>query len=429
MQAGAPWWQRYQPASYSIEKTRGGTRGEFVLMLNACNNAGVEVYVDAVINHMAGTGGTGSNGTVFTKYAYPGLYTSADFHTPCAINDYSRVEQVQDCELLGLSDLRISSADVQAKIAAYLTDLVRLGVRGFRIDAAKHMQPVDLNAIVARVNSTATAEGRAVPWWFGEVIDYGGEAVRTSDYFGLGYASGGSADITEFKYRGISDKFLRTGSQKLADLTLFSAAAWGLMPADKAVVFVENHDTQRSGGVWYRDGDVYRLANVWMLAQPYGYPSVMSSYAFDRSSQVGRDAGPPGVGGVTAPVACASRLETAVIGEWVCEHRDPVIRAMVAFRRVVSQSGVNHVWDNGANAVAFSRGDRGFVVLNREAGVLTASVPTGLAAGTYCDLLTGGRSGATCLGARVVIDAAGIAAVSVPANGALVVTSASRLPS
>ena len=47
-----------------------------------------------------------------------------------------------------------------------------------------------------------------------------------------------------------------------------------------AVTLVDNHDTQRDGGLTYRDGDAYRLANVWMLAQPYGYPKIMSSYAF-----------------------------------------------------------------------------------------------------------------------------------------------------
>lgn len=428
LQNGSPWWQRYQPASYSIAKSRSGTRAEFVAMVASCKNAGVDVYVDAVINHMSGVGGTGSNGSAFTKYAYPGLYTNADFHTPCAVSDYQSAANVQDCELVGLSDLKTGDASVQQKIADYLIDLARIGVAGFRIDAAKHMQPVELNAIVARVNSAMIAEGKSAPWFFGEVIDYGGEAVKTTDYFGLGFASGGTSDITEFKYRGISDKFLRTGTQKLADLSAFSAGAWGLMPADKAVVFVENHDTQRDNGVGYRDGDVYRLANVWMLAQPYGYPSVMSSYAFDRSSQVGRDAGPPGVGGVTASVVCAARLETAQIGDWVCEHRDAVIRAMVAFRRFIAAADVNHNWDNGANAVAFSRGDRGFVVINRESGVLTANVPTGLPAGTYCDVLTGGRNGAACTGARVVIEAGGVATVTVASNAAVVLTSGTRLP-
>ena len=38
-----------------------------------------------------------------------------------------------------------------------------------------------------------------------------------------------------------------------------------------------------------------------------------------------------------------------------------------AARRVVAGTDVNHWWDNGANAIAFSRGDKGFVAINREA--------------------------------------------------------------
>ncbi|MEQ1689762.1 MAG: alpha-amylase family protein [Gemmatimonas sp.] len=419
--ASAPWWQRYQPVSYSIDRSRSGTRAEFVSMVAQCRVAGVEIYVDAVINHMTAGSGTGSNGTAYTKYSYPGVYSGADFRAPCSISNYQSAENVQDCELLGLADLRTNVTTVQQKIAEYLIDLARIGVAGFRIDAAKHMQPVELDAIVGIVNRTLTAEGKPAPWFFGEVIDYGGEAVRVADYYGVGYSSGGASDITEFKYRGISDKFLRTGSQKLADLSQFSAASWGLMPSDKAVVFVENHDTQRSDGIGYRDGDVYRLANVWMLAQPYGYPSVMSSYAFDRSSQVGRDAGPPSSGaGVTNAVTCASRLETAVIGQWVCEHRDPVIVRMIAFRRSVAGSDINRLWDNGGNAVAFSRGDKGFVAINRESGSVTATIATGLAAGIYCDMLTGGKAGAVCAGTRITVNATGAAVVTLAANSAVV---------
>ena len=106
-----------------------------------------------------------------------------------------------------------------------------------------------------------------------------------------------------------------------------------------------------------------------MLAQPYGYPSVMSSYAFDRTSSAGDDMGPPSTGGATNDVACAANLEAATIGTWVCEHRDPTILRMVGFRRAVAGTDLSRWWDNGANAIAFSRGDKGFVAISRETGV------------------------------------------------------------
>jgi alpha-amylase len=329
-----------------------------------------------------------------------------------------------------LADLNTGSPAVQQKIADYLLSLARLGVAGFRIDAAKHIQPVELNAIITLVNQTLISEGRALPYYFGEVIDYGGEAVHASDYFGLGYSSGGYADITEFKFHGVGDKFLASAGQYVAQLNpngsagnRFSESAWGLMPSDKAVVFLENHDTQRSSGISYRDGATYRLANVWMLAQPYGYPSVMSSYVFDRTTQAGRDAGPP----VSAP-GCAASLEAAAAGQWVCEHRDTVIANMLAFRRAVAGTSQLNWWDDGANAIAFSRGDKGFVAINHEASTLTHSFATGLAAGKYCDVLAGGIALGVCVGQTVTVDLNGNASISLAANTALVLLKGVSIP-
>lgn len=409
------WSERYQPVSYSLGRSRSGTEAEFVTMVARCRSAGVGILVDAVINHMTNfpSPGVGSNGTAYTKYSYPGLYTPADFHPGCTVSNYQSAENVQDCELFSLPDLNTGLATVRQKIADYLLALARMGVAGFRIDAAKHIQEVELDDILARVNHTLTGEGRPLPYVFLEVSGGSGEALAPRDYFGEGYASGGAADITEFTFTGVGNKFRKLNGEYLAQLNpngsqgnRFSETAWGLMPSDKAVVFLQNHDTQHQCGLGYRDGNTFRVANVWMLAQPYGHPSVLSSFAFDCPG--GNSMGPPSdAGGVTRSVTCAGRLETATIGQWVCEHRDPYLLAMVRFRRVVAGSDLNRWWDNGANAIAFSRGDRGFVAINREDAPVTASIATGLAPGTYCDRLTGGLAGVTCVGTPVVVDAAG----------------------
>lgn len=36
-----PWFVRYQPVSYRLDKSRGGTLGELQDMINRCNKAGV----------------------------------------------------------------------------------------------------------------------------------------------------------------------------------------------------------------------------------------------------------------------------------------------------------------------------------------------------------------------------------------------------
>ena len=423
------WSERYQPVSYSVERSRSGTGAQFADMVSRCKAVGVGIYVDAVINHMTNSPspGTGSNGTAYTKYEYPGLFTRSDFHTPCALNDYQSAANVQDCELFSLPDLNTGSASVRQKIANYLLMLARLGVAGFRIDAAKHIQPVELDAIFALVNTTLASEGRPVPYVFLEVSAGRGEAVQPSDYFGEGYSSAGAADITEFTFVGVGNKFLGVNGEHISQLNpggppgnQFSPQAWGLMPPDKAVVFLQNHDTQHQGGISYRDGAVFRLANVWMLAQPYGYPSILSSFAFNYPS--GNSMGPPSdANGNTNDVTCASSLETATVGQWVCEHRDPSIRAMIAFRRLVAGTDVNRWWDDGANGIAFSRGAKGFVAINRNATALSAVVQTALAAGTYCDRLTGGRGTSGCIGTPVVVTASGTVSLALARNTAVVI--------
>ncbi len=419
------WSERYQPVSYSLAHSRSGTDVEFSNMVNRCKAVGVDIIADAVINHMTNypSPGVGSNGTNYSKYEYPGLYTISDFHAPCSVTNYQDAANVQDCELLSLPDLNTGLASVRQKIAGYLVTLTRLGVAGFRIDAAKHIQQVELDDILQRVNDTLTADGSPLPYVFLEVIGGSGEALSPRDYFGEGYSSGGAADITEFTFVGVGNKFRGLSGEHISQLNpngtpgnQFSETAWGIMPSNKAVVFLQNHDTQHNCGISYRDSNVFRIANVWMLAQPYGYPSILSSYAFNCPS--GNSMGPPSdANGWTTAVSCAASLETATVGQWVCEHRDPSIRNMVGFRHVVAGTDINHWWDNGANAIAFSRGTKGFVAINNGATVLDTTVATAMAPGTYRDLLTSNA---------IVVDSTGAIHLTLSSRSALAIDTATR---
>ncbi|MFN8571402.1 MAG: alpha-amylase family protein [Gemmatimonadaceae bacterium] len=424
------WSERYQPVSYSVERSRSGTGAEFRSMIARCQAVGVGIIVDAVINHMTNfpSPGVGSNGTAYTKYNYPGLYSPSDFHSACAITNYQDAANVQDCELLSLPDLNTGLESVRQKIAAYLISLGRMGVAGFRVDAAKHIQQVDLDNILKLVTETLVAEGKPIPYVFLEVVGGAGEALSPRDYFGEGYSAGGASDITEFTFTGVGNKFRGVGGEHISQLNpngtpgnRFSDVAWGLMPSDKAVVFLQNHDTQHDCGIGYRNGDTFRLANVWMLAQPYGYPSILSSFAFNCPA--GNSQGPPSdADGNTKDLTCATSLETATIGQWVCEHRDPSIRNMVRFRHVVAGTEITNWWDNGSNAIAFSRGDKGFVAINNENSSIATTVTTGLTAGTYCDRITGGLAqGGSCAGTSLSVGADGSIQVTLAPHVAIAI--------
>lgn len=399
---GSQWWTRYQPVSYQLE-SRGGNRAQFADMVNRCNAAGVDIYVDAVINHMANGSGTGTAGSSYGNKTYPN-YSSQDFHGSCIINgsDYSSDRwRVQNCELVGLPDLNTGAQYVQQTLANYLNDLLNLGVKGFRFDASKHMSVQDIQGVLDKVNGS--------PLVFQEVIDQGGEVITASEYTSSGL-------VTEFKYSTKLGDTFRNG--QLAWLSNFGEA-WGFLPSSSAVVFVDNHDNQRGHGgagnvITFEDGRLYDLANVFMLAYPYGYPKVMSSYDYHGDT----DAGGPSV-----PVHNNGNLE-CFGSNWKCEHRWGYIAGGVDFRNNTTGAWtVNNWWDNGNNQIAFSRGNEGFVAINKEDGTLSQTLQTGLAAGTYCNVLKGSLSadGSSCTGESITVNADGTASLTVAAWDAIAI--------
>src|SRR5258706_12185477 len=162
-----------------------------------------------------------------------------------------------------LADLDTGAAHVRETLSAYLIALIEMCVQGFRIDAAKHIQPADLEAITKAVRD-ATPSFPA-PYFFFEVVYNDGEIVKPSDYFEVARASTVAVDITEFKAGSVGDIFLNRGGAKLFTLKDFGSSAWGMIPSDRALAFTTNHDTQRATAIYYADAPYFALANVFLL--------------------------------------------------------------------------------------------------------------------------------------------------------------------
>lgn len=376
---GGQWYVAYQPVSYQVSSNKG-TRDQFRDMVRDCHDAGVKVIADAVINHMAEGSGTGWAGSAYSARDFPGTYAPWDFHDQCDIRDSDYTNdawRVRNCDLVRLPDLRTESGPVRGRLTAYLNDLLSLGVDGFRVDGAKHVTPDDINALKQGLSRPA--------YLVQEVIQGDGQPIQPDQYTWVG-------EVHEFRYGRDLKRVFNT--EKLAYLNNFGEG-WGYLNGTVAVPFVDNHDTQRNGSTLsYRDGARYTLANVFMLAWPYGSPSVMSGFEFSSNDQ----GAPQDGGGRITDVTCFN-------GQWKCEHKWRQIGNMVAFHNTVKGSGVNDWWTNGNNQIAFGRGDRGFVVINHEGGTLTRTFQTGLAPGRYCDVQDGEPvSGGGCTGASYTVD-------------------------
>jgi len=365
--AGDAWWTRYQPVTYKLV-SRSGDESAFTDMVQRCNAVGVGIYADAVTNHIAAGSGTSIAGSSYGGRATP-IYSPNDMHhnggdtsSNCQVSDYADKYNVQYCDLVGLPDLCTSCSYVQGQVSGYINHMADIGIAGFRIDAAKHQDAGELGQLLGYVDSSL--------FRFGEVISGSGEAVTPSMYLS-------DMDVTEFNYaRQLDPNFVDDG--KLQFLSEFGES-WGFIASDKAVVFLDNHDTQRGEAqLTYKNGDLYQLANVFMLAHPYGYPKVMSSYYFSSHDQ-----GPPSVS-----VHNGNTLECGSGKPWVCEHRWTPIANMIAWRWAAGSAGVTSFEAPGGDTISFCRGTAACVALNRQSGATwSVTLHFTLPEGRYCNVI------------------------------------------
>ncbi len=425
-----PWWEVYQPATYQLD-SRMGTEEQFQAMVDTCRAAGVKVYVDAVVNHMTGQGEVSYSGAQYTPLGYPtepgatpeSLYGPESFTpkgegvdqcpTPSGdIEDFNDERQVVRCELLGLSDLRTDDPATRAKIVGYLNGLIARGVSGFRVDAAKHVGNEDLAAVYAELDDTLDGER---PQWALEVFPGSPgslsqrAATRVGDVLGFDYA---------YQLKNAFKSYPEGASGNITSLRVLGEDS-GLVPSDKSLVFVQNHDTERgTETLSYKDGATNVIANQLMLAHPYGTPQVYSGFTFEE----GYASPPADAEGFITPTDCSSEA-------WACVDRDPQITAMVAFHRSVGDAPLANAYDDGLNLVAFSRGDRGWFAVNNGEEPVTVTVATGLGRGTYCDTLGAARTpGGGCTGDEVRVGADGSATVTVDAKSAAALTARTQRP-
>ncbi|MFM7395271.1 MAG: alpha-amylase family glycosyl hydrolase [Cyanobium sp.] len=272
------WARRYQPVDHGVIAGLG-TEQDLRRLIRRAHDCGVRVIADVVFNHMADLDGRPERED---PLRFPGL-GRGDFNglpgvtlrRPCRDGD-SRVpgrsgyddsnrESELGCWLGSLPDL-VFTANVKRIQKDHLDRLLRLGIDGFRFDAAKHMPPQVLKEYVDHVDGRSHRR----TWNYLEVIQ--DADTRGQDYAWI-------AAVTDFVLYGSLRRAFSWGG----DLRSLPAVA---LADPRSVTFGRSHDNlaeirvrrQDALDPWSDAADAW-LASAYVLARQDGTPLVLAGDA------------------------------------------------------------------------------------------------------------------------------------------------------
>ena len=208
--------------------------------------------VDAVINHMTGQGHKSYGGVEYTHFDYPGLRrtttsttrASDDGPNDCPIeraagsttSTTSRRSPSASCS--GSPTCAPTTRRRAPRSSPTSTSSIDYGVSGFRVDAAKHIGEDDLIAIkpaCTHVGRHASVLGaRGLPRRPGRALAVRLHPRRHRPRLRHAY-----------QIKNAFKSYTTDRASATSPDCGCSARTPGLMPSDKTLVFVENHDTER----------------------------------------------------------------------------------------------------------------------------------------------------------------------------------------
>lgn len=368
-ESGTQWWQRYQPQDYRVIDNQLGNTTDFKQMIAALKASGVGVYVDVVFNHMANESSirrdlqypSGDDLTLYkTNQEYfeqqklfgdltEPLFDHDDFVEAFGIKDWQDKWQVQNGRITGgpsdpgLPTLRVCDHVVEQQ-RSYLKVLKQLGVKGFRIDAAKHMTLEHLQ----RVWTPEICQDVHI---FGEIITNGGANKPEYDLFlepFLAHTKFGAYDFPLFQVT--FDALQPGGSLKeLVDPHCFGQA----LSQQRAITFAITHDIPNNDvfSNLVLDEDLEWLAYSYILGRDGGVPLIYSDL---DTSGIKNKQGLP---------------------RWLDAWNDSKMIAAIGFHNQVHGLAMKIV-EASEDLLVFRRGEKGVVIINKSKRAQTVELAT-----------------------------------------------------
>ncbi|ENM3763121.1 alpha-amylase family protein [Vibrio cholerae] len=354
--SGNEWWARYQPQDLRVIDSPLGNKTDLQTLIKTLQDYGIEVYADVVFNHMANESWKRSDLNYpgsevlasYTNQAYyyqqqklfgdlsHNLFSQNDFHPEGCITDWGNPGHVQYWRLCGgAGDRGLPDLDANAWVInqqrAYLQALKQMGIRGFRIDAVKHMSQYHID----QVFTPEIISGMHV---FGEVITSGGQGDGSYDAFLAPYLNNTTHAAYDFPlFASIRAAFSYQGSMS----QLHDPQAYGqALPNARAITFAITHDIPTNDGFRYQilNPQDEQLAYAYLLGKDGGTPLI---YSDDLADHEDKDN-----------------------GRWANVWNQPSMQHMLRFHNAMQGKAMTVMYSDSC-LLLFKRGKEGVVGINK----------------------------------------------------------------
>ena len=255
---GASWWSFYQPLSFSIATNSPlGTKEELRTLCTEAEKYHISIIADVVLNHMANIDEEHLEQDD-TPTIYPGveeyepyLYQhrndsgeTATFHHNMNAQGSGAVTQKYSFPGSKLPDLNTANPYVQERALSLLKECIDVGIDGFRLDAAKHIEtPTDPQYASDYFPNVTEAAKQYYKGKTGEDLYIYGEI--------LGDPEGGRSIDAYLPYMDVTDNGYRTNfvnGANLKDASYVTRASYSKeCSTDNLVVWTESHDDYCNG--------------------------------------------------------------------------------------------------------------------------------------------------------------------------------------
>lgn len=356
--SGTEWWQRYQPQDYRVIDNQLGNTQDFKRMLDTLKALGVHVYADVVFNHMANESDKRSDlqypsdadladyqrnreyyqaQRLFGDLSQP-LFGCSDFVEAFGIEDWQDRWQVQNGRITGgpsdpgLPTLRVCPHVVEQQ-QTYLRALKQLGVKGFRIDAAKHMT-------LEHLKQVWTEEICQDVHIFGEIITSGGATKPEYELFLEPFLAQTRLGAYDFPlFQTLFDALDTQGSLKsLVDPYCFGQA----LSESRAITFAITHDIPNNdvfANLVMSEANEW-LAYCYLLGRDGGVPLI---YTDLNTSDIKDGQGEP---------------------RWIGAWKDEKMLAAIDFHNRMHGKSMK-ILEASDDLLVFARADEGIVIINK----------------------------------------------------------------